>query len=119
MSLTRSLDAIEEELNNLGDIAEFINISTLMSWEQLIQAAFELFLLNNSINILYNIQYEKITADETGLLLFLQVVREYKPKNTNNSIRGPDAFALDFYRQLGGADQLALFLFGKASQHRY
>ena len=44
LSFTRSLDAIEEELNTLGDIAEFINISTLMSWERLIRAAFKLFL---------------------------------------------------------------------------
>ena len=116
MSLTRALDAIEEELNNLGDIAEFINICTLMSWERLIRAAFKLF-LSTGIKV-YKPQYEKITPDETGILLFLELLREYKSRNTNNPIRGPDAFAWDFYQQSGGVDQLALFLFGRASQHR-
>lgn len=117
LSFTGALDAIEEELNSLGDIAEFINISTLMSWERLIRAAFKLF-LSTDINILCKSQYEKIIADETGLLLFLELLREYKSGNTNNPIRGPDAFAWDFYQQSGGTDQLALFLFGRASQHR-
>ena len=116
LSLTKSLDAIEKELNNLGDIAEFINTSTLMSWERLIHAAFELF-LSTGIKV-YTPQYEKITADETGVLLFLELLREYKSRNVNNPIRGPAAFAWDFYQQSGGAAQLALFLFGRASQHR-
>ena len=116
LSFTRALDNIEEELNHLGDIAEFINTSTLMSWERLIHAAFELF-LSTDIKVCKP-QYEKIIADETGLLLFLELLREYKSGNANNPIRGPDAFAWDFYQQSGGADQLALFLFGRASQHR-
>ena len=116
LSLTKSLDAIEKELNNLGDIAEFINTSTLMSWERLIHAAFELF-LSTGIKV-YTPQYEKITADETGVLLFLELLREHKSRNVNNPIRGPAAFAWDFYQQSGGAAQLALFLFGRASQHR-
>jgi hypothetical protein len=116
LSLTGSLGAIEKELNNLGDIAEFINTSTLMSWERLTRAAFELF-LSTDIKVCKP-QYEKIIADETGLLLFLELLREYKSGNPNNPIRGPDVFAWDFYQQSGGADQLALFLFGRASQHR-
>jgi hypothetical protein len=116
LSFTRALDNIEEELNHLGDIAEFINTSTLMSWVRLIHAAFELF-LSTDIKVCKP-QYEKIIADETGLLLFLDFLREYKSGNANNPIRGPDAFAWDFYQQSGGADQLALFLFGRASQHR-
>ncbi len=116
LSFTRALDAIEEELNNLGDVAEFINTSTLMSWERLIRAAFELF-LSTDIEVCKP-RYEKITADETCVLLFLELLREYKSGNANNPIRGPDAFAWDFYQQSGGADQQALFLFGRASQHR-
>jgi len=117
LSLTSALDDIEEELNHLGDIAEFINISTVMSWERLIRAAFELFLSTN-INMLCNIQYEKITADETSLLPFLELLKKYKSRNMNNPIRGPDAFAWDFYQQSGGTNKLVPFLFGKASQHR-
>jgi len=117
LSFTRVMDDIEEELNHLGDIAEFINISTVMSWERLIKAAFELF-LSTDINILCRIQYEKITNDKTGLLLFLELLREYKSRNMDNPIRGPDAFAWDFYQQSGGTNKLVPFLFGKASQHR-
>lgn len=117
LSFTGALDDIEEELNHLGDIAEFINISTVMSWERLLKAAFELF-LSIDINILCKIQYEEITADKTSLLPFLELLREYKSRNTNNPIRGPDAFTWDFYQQSSGTDQLVPFLFGKASQHR-
>ena len=117
LSFTKALDAIEIELNNLGDVADFINISTLMSWERLIRAGFELFLSTEN-NILCQSQYEKFSSDETGLLLFLDALREYKSRDTNNPIRGPDAFTWDFYQQSGGADQLAHFLFGRASQHR-
>jgi hypothetical protein len=59
-SFTIALDNIEEELNNLADIADFINVSTLMSWERLIKSAFEFFLLLNS-NEPFNLQHEEIT----------------------------------------------------------
>jgi hypothetical protein len=117
LSFTRALDAIEEELNNLGDVAEFINTSTLMLWERLIHAAFELF-LSTDIKV-YKPQYEKITADETGVLLFLELLREYRSGSANNPIRGhDDAFAWDFYQQSGEINQCAPFLFSLASQHR-
>ena len=117
LSLTRALNDVEEELNHLGDIADFINISAVMSWERLIRAAFELF-LSTDVNMLCQIQYEKITADKTSLLPFLELLKKYQSRNMNNPIRGPDAFAWDFYQQSDGVDQLFPFLFGKASQHR-
>lgn len=117
LSLTGALDIIEKELNHLDDIAQFINISTLMSWQGLVQAAFSLFLSSN-INLLHKSQYEEIATNQTGLLLFLEALKDYKPRNTSASIRGPDAFSWDFYRQSGGAERLAFFLFGRASQHR-
>ncbi len=103
MSFTRALDAIEEELNKLEDIAGFINISTLMSWERLIQTAFELYLFSD-INILCEIQSEEIISDKTSLL-FLEALSEYKSGNIN-AIRGPDSFAWNFYQQSGGTDEL-------------
>ena len=115
-SFTKALDNIEEELNNLADIADFINVSTVMSWERLIKSAFELF-LSLHFNKPCNLHHKEITADEKGLLLFIETIIAYKSKNTNNPIRGPDGFAWDFYQQSGGAGQLALFLFGRASQH--
>lgn len=117
MSLIKVLDNIETELNNLDDIGEFINISTLSSWERLVRAALELF-LSTDTNILCKSQHEKLAVEEAGLQLFLEVLKKYKPGNVNNPIRGPDGFAHDFYQQSGGADQLPLFLFGRASQHR-
>lgn len=116
-SFTRALDNIEEELNNLADVAVFINVSTVMSWERLVRSAFELFLALN-FSKPCNFQHKEITADEKGLLLFIETIIEYKSRCTNNPIRGPDIFAWDFYQQSGGAGQLALFLFGRASQHR-
>jgi len=115
LSLTNALNVIEMELNDLDDIAEFINISTLMSWGRLVQAAFELF-ISSGINLSCKSQYEKVTTHEARLLLFLETLIKYE--STNISIRGPDAFSWDFYRQSGGAERLAFFLFGKASQHR-
>lgn len=115
LSLTKTLDCIEDELNKLADIGDFINISTLMSWERLIRAGFDFFL--SSEFKICNPQYEKITVDKSGMLLFLEELRKYESENADNPIRGPDAFAWDFYQQSGGADQHAFFLFGKASQH--
>ncbi len=117
LSLTNALDAIEDELNNLNDIVEFINISTLMSWERLIKAAFELF-ISSDINISCKLQYEQVAMTEAKLLLFLEILMEYKYTSTGKCIRGPDGFTHDFYRQSGTADQLAFFLFGRASQQR-
>jgi len=117
LSLTEALDVIEKELNHLDDIAQFINISTLMSWQRLVQAALALF-LSTDINILCKSEYEKIAASQTEMLFFLEVLRGYKPSDASNPIRGPDAFSWDFYQQSGGSEQLAFFLFGRASQHR-
>ena len=118
LSLINALSAIEEELNDLDDIADFINISTLMSWERLIQAAFALYLSSGCKELCKIDQYERISSYNTKLLLFIVTLKEYTSLNTGNPIRGPAAFAQKFYKQLGGTEQLALFLFGKASQHR-
>jgi len=117
LSLTNALDTIENELNNLNDIAGFINISTLMSWERLIKAAFELF-ISSDINISCKLQYEQVATTEAKLLLFLEILMEYKYTNSAKCIRGSDGFTFDFYLQSGGAAQLAFFLFGRASQQR-
>jgi len=116
LSLTRALDVIEEELNTLGDIADFINISTLMSWQRMIRAAFELFLSADN-NIVCKSGYEQL-QDTAGLQLFLEILRHHRSNSSNHPIRGPDAFAWDFYEQSGGSEQCAPFLFGLASQHR-
>jgi len=128
LSLTRALDAIEDELNNLGDVADFINISTMISWQRMILAAFEL-LMSADVNMVSKFHYEQL-QDTTDLKLFLDLLINYQSQSSNHPIRGPTAFAWDYYQQSGGSEQHAYFLrvtfrlrvtfwlFGRASQHR-
>lgn len=121
LSLTGIMDVIEDELNNLGDVADFINISTMMSWQRMILAALELFtcdlqVMSSEVNMVSKSQYEQL-QDTGGLKLFLGILINHQSYN-NNLIRGPDVFARDYYRQSGGSKRDAVFLFGRASQHR-
>lgn len=122
LSLTRVLDIIEDELNNLGDVADFINISTMISWQRMILAAFEL-LMSADVNMVSKFHYEQL-QDTTDLKLFLNLLINYQSQSSNHPIRGPTAFAWDYYQQSGGSEQHAYFLrvtfwlFGRASQHR-
>lgn len=116
LSFTRAMDDIETELNHLGDVADFINISSLMFWQQMILIAFELF-LSSGAKIVSQSQYEQL-QNTTDLKLFLVILLDHKSHTTSPPIRGPDAFAWDFYQQSGGFEQNAHFLFGRASQHR-
>ncbi len=117
LSLTDSLEAIENELNHLQDIADFINISTLLSWERMILAGGKLLMSSNTA-LASEIQYVQL-QDSQGLLQFLEAIIHHRSRISDHSIRGPDAFALDFYQQCGGVEKNAPFLFGRASQHRY
>ena len=116
LSLTKALYVIEEELNDLGDVADFINISTMMLWERMIRQAYKIFIAVN-INIVSKPKYDQL-QDTVGLQMFLKTCINHKFQISNHSIRGPDAFAWDFYQQSGGTDQCVPFLFGLASQHR-
>ena len=116
LSLTKALYVIEEELNDLGDVADFINISTMMLWERMIRQAYKIFIAVN-INIVSKPKYDQL-QDTVGLQMFLKICIHHKFQISNHCIRGPDAFAWDFYQQSGGTDQCVPFLFGLASQHR-
>jgi hypothetical protein len=50
LSLSRAMDVIEMELNHLEDVADFINISSLIFWQQMILIALERF-QSSGINI--------------------------------------------------------------------
>jgi len=122
LSLTRVMDVIEDELNNLGDVADFINISTMMSWQRMILTALALFtcdlqVMSADVNMVSKSHYEQL-QDTGGLKIFLGILINHQSHNSNNLIRGPDAFARDYYRQSGGSKQNAVFLFGRASQHK-
>ena len=116
LSLTRAMDVIENKLNKLDDVADFINISTILSWQQMILTALELVTCDlqvlNDMNMVSKSQYEQL-YDITGLHLFLKILVHYDSKTQfSHPIRGPDAFAMDYSQQSN------LFLFGKASQHK-
>jgi uncharacterized protein YfkK (UPF0435 family) len=122
VSLTKAIDVIEKELNTLDDVAAFINISTMLSWQQMVLIAFELFTLTD-INMVSKSQFRQL-HNIAGLHLFLNILINYNLEVTRNlysvcksqvnnpPIRGPDAFAMDYFQHSN------LFLFGKASQHR-
>jgi len=116
LSLTNALDAIETELNHLGDIADFINISSVLSWEWMLKEG-AMLLLWSKIDLASVIQYEQL-LDPVKFSCFLETVIHHKTRIGNHTIRGPDAFAFEFYQQSGGTERCAHFLFGLASQHR-
>ena len=116
LSLTRALDVIESELNHLEDVADFINISSMISWEWMIKKG-ALLLLSSKIDLTPAIQYEDL-LDTVKFSRFLETIIHHKNRIGNHTIRGPDAFACDFYQQSGGTERCARFLFGLASQHR-
>ena len=116
LSLTSSLDAIESELNHLEDIADFINISSVISWESMIRAG-AMLLLSSKIDLASSIECEPL-LDIENFSRFLETVIHHKTRIGDYTIRGPDAFALEFYQQFDGTDRCPCFLFGLASQHR-
>ena len=116
LSFTRAMDVIEDELNCLGDVANFINISTMMSWQLMILTAFGLF-MSTDVNMVSKFSYEQLQNTD-DLKLFLEILINHQSQSSNHPIRGPNAFAMDYYQQSGGSEQHAVFLFGRASQHR-
>jgi len=116
LSYTRAMDVIEDELNHLGDVANFINISTMISWQRMILAAFELF-SSADINMVSKSRYEQL-QNTASLKLFLDLLIKYQSQISDHPIRGPTAFAWNYYQQSGGSEQHTVFLFGRASQHR-
>ncbi len=116
LSFTWTIDVIEMELNNLEDVADSIYISGLMSWQKMILIALKLF-LSSGVNMVHQSHQEQL-QDITDLKLFLEILLSHKSPSTSPPIRGPDAFALNFYKKSGGFEQNAHFLFGRASQHR-
>jgi hypothetical protein len=110
------MDVIEMELNHLEDVADFINISSLIFWQQMILIALERF-QSSGINIVLQFNRDPLYGAD-ALENFIEILLTYQSKNAGPPIRGPDGFALDFYQQSGGVEQNALFLFGRASQHR-
>ena len=88
LSLFDAMNAIENTLINLSDIGGFLSIASQLEWEKMMKLA------------------------------FLQMAIEYRPREADPPIRGPDGLNWDFYHSTGGSTERAPFLFGTASQHR-
>lgn len=116
LSLTKTLEVVEKELNHLEDIVDCISVTSITSWEKMILAALSLF-LSTDIHMISTSQYKKLQVTK-GLNLFLEIIINYQSEISNHSIRGPDVFAWDFYQKSGGTDECAFFLFALTSQHR-
>jgi len=74
-------------------------------------------LMSADVNMVSKFHYEQL-QNTTDLKLFLDLLINYQSQSSNHPIRGPTAFAWDYYQQSGGSEQYAVFLFGRASQHR-
>jgi hypothetical protein len=116
LSFTKALDVIEAELNSLGEVANFINISTMISWQQMILTALAHF-ISADINMVSKFQYDQL-KNTASLELFIALLINHQSQIRNHPIRGPDAFTWDYYQQSGGSKKNSVFLFGRASQHR-
>jgi len=116
LSLFNAMDAIENTLVNLEDITNFLSVASQYEWEKMVRFAFDRFVISNMSN---HKQFSIIKeVPERGLVAFLKIAVEYKTRQANPPIRGPDGLNWDFYHSNGGCQQLASFLFGTASQHR-
>jgi len=116
LSYTKALDVIEAELNSLGEVANFINISTMISWQRMIQIALAHF-ISADINMVSKFQYDQL-KNTASLELFIALLINHQSQIHNHPIRGPDAFTWDYYQQSGGSKENTVLLFGRASQHR-
>jgi len=116
LSLFEAMDAIENTLVNFEDIADFLSVASQYEWAKMIKFAFHRFVVSDMSNHKqFSIMKE---VPERGLVAFLKMAVEYKTRQANPPIRGPDGLNWDFYHSNGGCRQLASFLFGTASQHR-
>ncbi len=100
------------------DIATYLNRCALYQWEVLVRDAFERFIDSDfyKSHPLRHIIRSEIPRER--LIEFLQLANRHESQNLSASEGGPDVMAFDFYLSNDGPGQLALFLFGVASQHR-
>lgn len=112
LSLFGAMDIIERELNNLADVGDFICVSGLISWENMIKNACNL-LISGSFNMGYITQSKGTVNEDKGVLLqFVEFAIHYRIEKDCHNIRGPDVLSFEFFKSAN------IFLFGTASQHR-
>lgn len=116
LSLFDAMNAIENTLINLSDIGGFLSIASQLEWEKMMKLALRRFVISD---MLRQQQFSIVREmPEEGLVAFLQMAIEYRTREADPPIRGPDGLNWDFYHSSGGSTELAPFLFGTASQHR-
>ena len=116
LSLFDAMNAIEDTLVNLADIGDFLSIASQLQWEKMMKLALGRFIISDMSK---QQQFSMVRQmPEEALVAFLQVAIEYRTREADPPIRGPDGLNWDFYHSSGGSTELAPFLFGTASQHR-
>lgn len=116
LSLFDAMNAIENTLVNLADIGDFLSIASQLQWEKMMKLALRRFIISDMSK---QQQFSIVRQmPEEALVAFLQVAIEYRTRQADPPIRGPDGLNWDFYHSSGGSTELAPFLFGTASQHR-
>ncbi len=116
LSLFDAMNAIEDTLVNLADIGDFLSIASQLQWEKMMKLALGRFIISDMSK---QQQFSIVRQmPEEALVAFLQVAIEYRTREADPPIRGPDGLNWDFYHSSGGSTELAPFLFGTASQHR-
>jgi len=73
----------------------------MISWQLMIQTALGLF-ISADINMVSKSQYDQL-KNTASLELFIALLIDHQSQIRNHPIRGPDAFALDYYQQSGGS----------------
>ncbi|MEE8399250.1 MAG: hypothetical protein V3S89_09610, partial [Desulfobacterales bacterium] len=116
LSLFDAMNAIENTLVNLADVGDFLSIASQLQWEKMMKLALGRFIISDMSK---QQQFSIVTEmPEEALVAFLQVAIEYRTREADPPIRGPDGLNWDFYHSSGGSTELAPFLCGTASQHR-
>jgi hypothetical protein len=110
VSLFKTMDIIESELNKLEDAGGFLSVSALCLWSNVIGAAYA-HLLSRNTYIRYEPNQKSVSYIEE-LNHFVEYIVNYKRASDHHQIRGPDALALEFF------NLEHIFLFGVASQDR-
>ena len=108
LSLFSAMDAIENALVNLEDIADFLSIASQLEWEKIVKSALHRFIVSDMSN---HKQFSTIKEmREKALVAFMKMAIEYRARQSSACIRGPDGLSWDFYHSNGGCQQLASFL---------
>ena len=110
-------EMISEKVSDTIDYLTFIRVGAILNLKLIIMIGLNKFLESSfGTNMIKN-SLDEIVLSDDKLLSFIDLIENYKSEYNSHPIRGPNAFAWDFYQKFGGTEKNASFLFGTASQH--